>query len=1214
MPIHLRDYQKECIEKKRSLPNSLIKMWCGTGKTRIFTTSIIEFAFLLNVIVFPSLGLINQYNNDYVNNHTFEEYWYEYEILSFCSAEEPGKKKSSKKIKYTTSEQTLKTFLRKKGKKLITVTYQSFQKFVEIIKNTQNRINYLIYDEAHHTVGSQIQNVVYKDVEFKQLVDRTEYYTATPINRNGIIMYDRDEPEKSNCGPLAFEYNKAHAETDGYSRKYDVVLDLSVKHTNADNKYHHIFASIIRTCLSGEYDYWNILTFHAGVNDSKTRQNSAVKEFANRTNQSYVRKLFKKIQDEEFPETKDTIKEISLIGVHSKTRNREQILTDFDRKVPGRTMILSSCQTIGEGINTKWANMEVPVDPTKSISNTMQKIGRITRKPEPDMPNSILLLPVSVDPEKYKEADKKEKQDELFRRELNEQGDFNTLLNVISAFKYQMDSKLYDLCLTYPNMYSPDEVKNNLKKQGFVTFENQGILSDNVNYLLNDKQELDECIVEDDTQSLENIASRINKPIIVHTQNYDEPIKTYNEESAEAPIHLFCDKNGEYFPVKPKDKKDIKKRVNPPKKKEKLFTIKTNPEFRMLWGITDESLRNALETGMGRGILDCEISWDEKREENWYETLEKVKEFIDSNNKLPLRTNKSENSLIRWIDTQKQNYNKHKNIMKLIDIKTTWENFINDPKYKHLFISKEEVWFNKLFELKKWINKNKRKPTDSRTKYEKSLLTWLTMNNNSLKNEKYHNKAHIMHINEIKIAWEEFVKDEHYKKYFKTYSDKWYGYFDKLKQFIDKYNRRPSKENANEKNLGTWTSNQVNSYKNHSYVMKDKTIKNIWKEFINDPKYKKHFMSKEEIWFDNLKRTKEFMDKTNKRPSGRSKNKDEKRLGEWITGNNSDFKKCDMIKERIKHWKDFINDPKYRKHFMSNEEIWFDNLKRTKVFMDKNNKRPSVKSKNKDEKSLGYWIDDRKKKYKHKQMSKTRIPYWEEFINDPKYKAILEGKSPPAKPSAKSVNIKPKAEKEGGATKSSGNKHSKKEWQKIGKKMSMQTSKNTQEMFKKNPEMWEQYHANRDESFKGYKEQDEIPVNKITNYLGKKTKHKLKILDLGCGRNHIKEAFKENKKFTITGYDHVSCNGSVACDISKLPEEDESVNMCIFSQSLMGHNWKDYLQEAERVLMYNGEMIISESIERYQQIKDVILEMGLHIKIDDYSETKRWFYIHAIKD
>ena len=32
----------------------------------------------------------------------------------------------------------------------------------------------------------------------------------------------------------------------------------------------------------------------------------------------------------------------------------------------------------------------------------------------------------------------------------------------------------------------------------------------------------------------------------------------------------------------------------------------------------------------------------------------------------------------------------------------------------------------------------------------------------------------------------------------------------------------------------------------------------------------------------------------------------------------------------------------------------------------------------------------------------------------------------------------------------------------------------------------------------------------------------------------------------------------------------------------MGFNWKEYLNEGNRVLEYNGEMIISESIERYE--------------------------------
>ena len=47
-------------------------------------------------------------------------------------------------------------------------------------------------------------------------------------------------------------------------------------------------------------------------------------------------------------------------------------------------------------------------------------------------------------------------------------------------------------------------------------------------------------------------------------------------------------------------------------------------------------------------------------------------------------------------------------------------------------------------------------------------------------------------------------------------------------------------------------------------------------------------------------------------------------------------------------------------------------------------------------------------------------------------------------------------------------------------------------MFKENPKLWEEYHKSRDFSFKGYDNQDEIPVNKIVSYLDKKKKHKLK--------------------------------------------------------------------------------------------------------------------------
>jgi Mn-dependent DtxR family transcriptional regulator len=63
----------------------------------------------------------------------------------------------------------------------------------------------------------------------------------------------------------------------------------------------------------------------------------------------------------------------------------------------------------------------------------------------------------------------------------------------------------------------------------------------------------------------------------------------------------------------------------------------------------------------------------------------------------------------------------------------------------------------------------------------------------------------------------------------------------------------------------------------------------------------------------------------------------------------------------------------------------------------------------------------------------------------------------------------------------------------------------------------------------------------------------------------------------------------------------------------MGSNWKEYLDEGKYILRYNGEMIISESSERYEIIKNYLTEIDMKIIKEDYNEAKRWFYINAIK-
>jgi len=619
----LYNHQKEAIESQKGRKKCLINMWCGTGKTRTFTFDLFMNNEQTNVIVFPSLGLINQYCNDYAlsTEEQFKAEFEKYNCLAFCS-DDDGKLKSRGKIQFTTDEKKLNTFLKKKDKQIILVTYQSFEKFINICINKNININNLIFDEAHHIVG-KIQDIVFNNDELDDIVDKTRFYTATPVNKNGITMYDRDHPENSDCGPLAYEYLYYQAVEDRVCKPFETQISLYTQKKEYTNKYQPVFESIIRACLSGKYKYWNILTYHyfVNVNENFSESISYVNEFASLKNQKLVKKLFTRIQNEEFPHTKKlySVENVILKGVHSETPTRQQIIQDFDRKVKGRIYILSSCGILNEGIDTKWANMGVPINPSKSIVKESQRIGRLVRISEPNMPPAIILIPCEVDITKYSSMNTPEQRDQMIREELSECGNFNTALNVISAFKYQYDPELFEMCLKYPNMYAPKEVKDNLAKQGLIVEDSQGDLLDNLKYVC-DKERIDidtesiECETERDI--LNEIAEQSKKTIEIHTQNHDEPVKYINKESSdEEPLRLFhCEDDNTYAPITKKDKKQKikKKSTTPRKKRPKLFDVHQHPDLEVLWKIKEGSID--LNKTFSQGVLDVDINWNENSE------------------------------------------------------------------------------------------------------------------------------------------------------------------------------------------------------------------------------------------------------------------------------------------------------------------------------------------------------------------------------------------------------------------------------------------------------------------------------------------------------------------------------------------------------------------------------------------------------------------------
>jgi ubiquinone/menaquinone biosynthesis C-methylase UbiE len=88
--------------------------------------------------------------------------------------------------------------------------------------------------------------------------------------------------------------------------------------------------------------------------------------------------------------------------------------------------------------------------------------------------------------------------------------------------------------------------------------------------------------------------------------------------------------------------------------------------------------------------------------------------------------------------------------------------------------------------------------------------------------------------------------------------------------------------------------------------------------------------------------------------------------------------------------------------------------------------------------------------------------------------------------------------------------------------------------------------------------------------------------------------------------DHVAVNDKVtACDMKKVPLSDEALNVAIFSLSLMGKNYPEYITEAKRCLVTNGTLIIAETTKSLKEgrrlcnLRQVLTEQGFDIYSDE---------------
>ena len=158
----------------------------------------------------------------------------------------------------------------------------------------------------------------------------------------------------------------------------------------------------------------------------------------------------------------------------------------------------------------------------------------------------------------------------------------------------------------------------------------------------------------------------------------------------------------------------------------------------------------------------------------------------------------------------------------------------------------------------------------------------------------------------------------------------------------------------------------------------------------------------------------------------------------------------------------------------------------------------------------------------------------------------------------------------------------------MNKEWSRANSTTTKERLDKDNKEWFYYHSLYKESRKTWAE---IPYMEMAEKLKKEPTWI--VGDFGCGENLLSKEIT-NK---VHSFDYVAIDENViACDVSNVPLDDNTLNCAIFSLSLMGHNYLDYIREAYRTVRPYGFIFVCEPAtkwkDRENELKEAIESVG----------------------
>jgi hypothetical protein len=398
-----------CVESRRHTDGETNLSLCtGAGKSIIIRTTSLMAGAARRLMIFPSLLLLKQYYADHKA---------EYVGMPLFYLATEGTLTQVHRLSLHMAEIDAVSWI-------VLTTYASAPLIYGAL-TPERVVDIVIHDEAHHITGA----------EYKRGFDAAAPYLKHVVNLSATLPITK-VPH--------YKYPLLKGIRDGVVRDFNMELFICTLGERTGSATELLITIVEK--LRRFHDRVKLLIYTAEANTEGADASSVRTFMAAHAATLRARGWW-------------------MEGINEETRDREGLLRAFERHA-GEVSILVSCKTLSEGIDLKGANCMLPWDPTASVVDNIQRIGRVLRlyktahgEIAKEQSPSTVLIPVFLEETAYEACGgDRAAIDALLAAQIaeGERGNFRPIVNVCTALKSELameDAELFNQLLDYP--YQP---------------------------------------------------------------------------------------------------------------------------------------------------------------------------------------------------------------------------------------------------------------------------------------------------------------------------------------------------------------------------------------------------------------------------------------------------------------------------------------------------------------------------------------------------------------------------------------------------------------------------------------------------------------------------------------------------------------------------------------------------------------------------------------